>query len=300
MAAVPATLPGDDSSLPIIIIHRYQSYTGSVFPSLPTHFRLIDPLSSDVSPSILRSATAVLCVGPPPPVTPDFLDRFPSLGIVVCSSVGVDHVDLAECRRRGVVVTNAGSAFAEDVADYAVALLIDVLRKVSAADRYVRAGSWPVKGEYRLGSKLGGKRVGILGLGRIGSLIATRLAAFGCRISYCSKNEKTSLRFQFYATALELAANTLGKRGVIVNVGRGALIDEKELVQFLVRGDLGGAGLDVFEDEPNVDEKLFALDNVVLSPHAAVITPESIGASQDLVIRNLKAFFSKQPLISQV
>ncbi|CAN1833721.1 Glyoxylate/hydroxypyruvate reductase HPR3 [Linum perenne] len=325
MAAVPATLPGDDSSLPIIIIHRYQSYTGSVFPSLPTHFRLIDPLSSDVSPSILRSATAVLCVGPPPPVTPDFLDRFPSLGIVVCSSVGVDHVDLAECRRRGVVVTNAGSAFAEDVADYAVALLIDVLRKVSAADRYVRAGSWPVKGEYRLGSKqLGGKRVGILGLGRIGSLIATRLAAFGCRISYCSKNEKTSLRFQFYATALELAANSdvliaccsltdetfhvingevmtaLGKRGVIVNVGRGALIDEKELVQFLVRGDLGGAGLDVFEDEPNVDEKLFALDNVVLSPHAAVITPESIGASQDLVIRNLKAFFSKQPLISQV
>ncbi|CAN1165985.1 Glyoxylate/hydroxypyruvate reductase HPR3 [Linum perenne] len=97
---------------------------------------------------------AVLCVGPPPPVTSDFLDLFPSLGIVVCSSVGVDHVDLAECRRRGVAVTNAGSAFAEDVADYGVALLIDVLRKVSAADRYVRAGSWPVKGEYPLGSKV--------------------------------------------------------------------------------------------------------------------------------------------------
>ncbi|CAN0841589.1 Glyoxylate/hydroxypyruvate reductase HPR3 [Linum grandiflorum] len=315
---------GDDSSLPIVMIHRYPTFTSSMFPALSTHFRIVDPLSTDASPSLLRSATALLCVGPPPPVTSDFLDRFPSIGIVVCSSVGVDHVDLPECRRRGVAVTNAGPAFAEDVADYAVALLIDVLRSISAGDRYVRAGRWPVQGDYPLGSKLGGKRVGILGLGRIGSLIATRLAAFGCQISYCSRSERPSLPYRFYSTALDLAANNdviiaccsltdetfhvingevmkaLGKRGVIVNVGRGALIDEKELVQLLVRGDLGGAGLDVFEDEPNVAKELFALDNVVMSPHSAVITPESIGASQDISIRNLTAFFSKQPLISPV
>ncbi|CAL1375507.1 unnamed protein product [Linum trigynum] len=320
--ALSATAHDGDDSLPVVLIHRFPTFTGSLFPSLPTHFRLLDLLTTDASN--LQSATAILCVGPPPPVTPEFLDRFPSLKIVVCSSVGVDHVDLPECRRRGIVVTNAGSAFAEDVADYAVALLIDVLRRVSAADRYVRAGSWPVKGDYPLGSKVSGKRVGILGLGRIGSAIATRLAAFGCQIRYSSRKEKPSLPFAFYKTALDLAANSdvliaccaltdetfhvingevmtvLGKRGVIINVGRGSLVDEKELVEFLLRGDLGGAGLDVFEDEPHVPKELFALDNVVLSPHSAVVTPESIGTLQDVVIGNLKAFFAGQPLISPV
>ncbi|KAK2989125.1 hypothetical protein RJ640_027199 [Escallonia rubra] len=172
--------------------------------------------------------------------------------------------------------------------------------------------------------QLGGKRVGIVGLGSIGSRIATRLEAFGCVIAYNSRNKKASVPFPYYANVHDLAASSdaliiccalsnethhiinkdvmaaLGKKGVIVNIGRGALVDEKELVQFLVRNEIGGAGLDVFENEPVVPEELYALDNVVLSPHKAVATPESFAAVQEVIIGNLEAFFSNKPLLSQV
>lgn len=162
--------------------------------------------------------------------------------------------------------------------------------------------------------------MGIVGLGNIGSQVAKRLQPFGCDIAYNSRSKKQSLPFPYYARISDLAANSdvlilccaltdethhvinrevmtaLGDRGVIINVGRGGLIDEKELVQFLVRGELGGAGLDVFENEPNVPKELFSLDNVVLSPHHAIITLESLDALQELTISNLKAFFSKKPL----
>lgn len=240
------------------------------------------------------------------------------------SSAGVDHIDLVECRRRGIKVTSAGDAFSEDVADYAVGLLIDVLRRVSAADRYVRAGLWPARGEFSLGSKLGGKRVGIVGLGSIGSLVAKRLEAFGCIIAYNSRSKKPHVAFPYFSTVHDLATNSevliiccsltnethhlinkdvlraLGKKGVIVNVGRGALIDEKELVQFLVQGEMGGAGLDVSENEPNVPKELFELDNIVLSPHKAAFTPESFAALREVVVGNLEAFFSNKPLLSPV
>ena len=172
--------------------------------------------------------------------------------------------------------------------------------------------------------QLGGKRVGIVGLGNIGSQIAKRLVAFGCSIAYNSRKKKPSVPFPYYANVWDLAANSdvlivccaltedthhiinkdvttaLGKEGVIINVGRGPLVDEKELVQFLVRGEIGGAGLDVFENEPDVPKELFKLDNVVLSPHCAVVTLESFAAVQDLVMANLKAFFSNKPLVSLV
>ncbi|GLT40436.1 hypothetical protein SLA2020_145730 [Shorea laevis] len=237
---------------------------------------------------------------------------------------GLDCIDLPECRYRGIIVTNASVVFCEDVADCAVGLLLDVLRRISAADRFVRGGLWPVKEDYPLGFKLGGKRVGIVGLGHIGSEIAKRLAAFGCSIAYNSRKQKPSVAFPFYANVRELAANSdvlvlccaltkethhivnkdvmtaLRKEGVIINVGRGALIDEKEMVQLLVQGELGGAGLDVFEKEPDVPTELFALDNVVLSPHFAVCTPESLERLMELVINNLETFFSNKPLLSVV
>ncbi|KAL6653209.1 hypothetical protein ACP70R_012134 [Stipagrostis hirtigluma subsp. patula] len=124
-----------------------------------------------------------------------FLDAVPSLRFVVTTSAGVEHVDLAECKRRGVAVAGAGTIFSADVADHAVGLLIDVLRRVSAADRYIRQGLWPARGDYPLGSKLGGKRVSIIGLGSIGSLIAKRLEAFGCVISYHSRGPKNSVPY---------------------------------------------------------------------------------------------------------
>ncbi|KAL6124338.1 hypothetical protein ACLB2K_076851 [Fragaria x ananassa] len=204
----------------------------------------------------------------------------------------------------------------------AVGLFIDVMRKISASNRYVRDGLWATRGDYPLGSKIGGKTVGIVGLGNIGLGVAKRLEAFGCRVLYNSRSERPSLSYRYYSDVCELAAESdaliiccalteqthhminkevlcaLGREGVIVNVGRGAIIDEKEMVRCLVRGEIAGAGLDVFENEPDVPKELFGLDNVVLSPHQAVVTPESMVGLSEVVTENLEAFFSNKPLLS--
>ncbi|KAL6176991.1 hypothetical protein ACLB2K_053623 [Fragaria x ananassa] len=261
-------------------------------------------------------------------VNADLLRLLPALELVVTPTVGVNHIDLTECRRRGISVANAGAAYSEDVADCAVGLFIDVHRRLSAADRYIRQRLWGIgtpddRRNYPLtGRKLGGKRVGIVGLGSIGYEVAKRLEAFGCSISYNSRREKPCVSYPFYSDVCELAANNdsliiccaltdqthhlinkqvlsaLGREGVIVNVGRGAVIDEKELVRCLVHGEIRGAGLDVFEDEPHVPKVLFGLDNVVLSPHIAAFTPESFQTVSDVMVANLEAFFSDQPLLT--
>ncbi|XP_071696300.1 glyoxylate/hydroxypyruvate reductase HPR3-like [Rutidosis leptorrhynchoides] len=310
-----------ENKLPVAIIHRKPAFNFSV----SWLNDIVNPIEhSDPSYSSHRqSARAVIVVGPSP-LNSDHLDQYPSVECVFGTSAGTDHIDLVECRRRNIRVTSAGDAFSEDGADYAVGLLIDVLRRVSAADNYVRAGLWPVKGDYPLGNKLGGKRIGIVGLGSIGMLVAKRLEPFGCAISYTSRTERSQVPYSFYSSVIDLATNSdalivccsltakthhiinrhvltaLGNRGIIVNIGRGALVDEKELVKLLVEGQLGGAGLDVFENEPDVPKELFTLDSVVLSPHKAVITPESVAALQDIVIGNLNAFFSNKPLLSEV
>ncbi|KAJ6872698.1 glyoxylate/hydroxypyruvate reductase HPR3-like [Populus alba x Populus x berolinensis] len=256
------------------------------------------------------SIQAILCSGAAP-VTDDLLQLLPSVRLVVTASAGTNHIDLEACHRRGISVTNAGNVFSDDGADAAVGLLIDVLRKITASDRYVRQGLWVNKGDYPLGSKLRGKRVGIVGLGGIGLEIAKRLEAFGCNVLYNSRKKKAHLSYPFYSDVRQLAANSdaliiccaltdqtrhmidkdvfsaLGKEGVIVNIGRGAIVDEKEMVRCLVHGEIAGAGLDVFENEPDVPKELFELDNVVLSPHRAVFTPESFMALCELVRQTL-------------
>ncbi|PON85161.1 Erythronate-4-phosphate dehydrogenase [Trema orientale] len=293
-------------------------------------FRILKASDSDLpldqflaSSSHARSATALLCAGFR--VSGETIGQLPSLGLVVTASAGVNHIDVSECRRRGIVIADSGESLSEDVADMAVGLLIDVCRKISAADRYLRKGNWAAFGDFPLAaSKLGGKRVGIVGLGRIGSEVAKRLEVFGCKISYNSRKKKDSVTYPFYIHVHELAANNdaivvccglsdqtrhmidkkvllaLGKEGVIVNVARGEVINEKEMIQCLLQGEIGGAGLDVFEDEPNVPKELFGLDNVVLSPHNAVLTPDSFESLCEVTIRNLEAFFSKKPLLSEL
>ncbi|KAK3434477.1 hypothetical protein EUGRSUZ_D01946 [Eucalyptus grandis] len=327
-----ASSPQNDGVLllPEVLLLRPSALALPFTAGLGAHFRLLDPLDSpEPARSFLssrcRAVRALLCLfSPALPVMAETLDLLPSLELVVVSSAGLEHVDLPYCRRRGIAVTNASAAFCEDGADYAVGLLIDVMRRVSHGDRFVRAGSWPVQGELPLGFKLGGKRVGIVGLGSIGSETAKRLASFGCNIAYYSRKERLHVPYTYYANVHDLAANSnilvlccaltedtrhiinkdvisaLGNEGIIINVGRGALVDEKELVQRLVRGEIGGAGLDVFEHEPKVPDELFVMDKVVLSPHRAVFTPESLEGVQELIIGNLKAFFSNEPLRSLV
>ncbi|KAJ6833061.1 putative glyoxylate/hydroxypyruvate reductase HPR3 isoform X2 [Iris pallida] len=300
----------------------------SFYSTLSQKFRFLKPWESPLPlgeflSAHARSVRVILCSGPSP-VDAETIRSLPRLELVVATGAGVDHVDMDECRRRGIAVTNAGGVFADDSADYAVGLVIDVLRKVSASDRYVRRGLWPASGDYPLGSKVGGKRVGIVGLGNIGGRVAKRLEAFGCIISYFSRRRKSSVSYKYFSNVRDLAAendvliascaltsethhiidrevmSALGKEGIIINIGRGALIDEKELVSCLVKGEIWGAGLDVYENEPLVPEELFQLENVVLSRHVAVLTPDSISDMFQLATGNLEAFFSNRELLSPV
>ncbi|CAH2038096.1 unnamed protein product [Thlaspi arvense] len=298
--------------------HTRIKYQIKPFTLLYTHTSP-DPIPDFLS-SHAASIRAVVSVGRLP-ITAEFISNLPSLEIVVCASVGVDHVDFDECRRRGVVVTNAGDAYGEDVADLAVVLLISVLRRISALDRYIRSGQWTRLWDYPFGFKLNKKKVGIVELGSIGSLVAKRLDPFGCIISYDSRSPKPDVPYFYHPDILSLAADndvlilscsltdethnivnrevmeTLGKNGVIINIGRGELIDEKEMVNCLVEGVIWGVGLDVFDNEPEVPEELFGLENVVLSPHSAGMTAESLNNVTEVTLSNLKAFFLDQPLI---
>jgi lactate dehydrogenase-like 2-hydroxyacid dehydrogenase len=205
----------------------------------------------------------------------------------------------------------------------AIGLLLVTMRHICAADRFVRKGLWPELGNYpTLTHKMSGKRLGIVGLGRIGLAVAKRAEAFGCKISYLARAEKSGLPYKFYATVLELAKNSdmlvltctltketthlvgrevldaLGPEGFLVNIARGPVVDEQELVKALVEERIAGAGLDVFENEPQVPQELWNMENVVLLPHMACTTHNTAKAILELIIGNLDAHFSGNPLLT--
>ncbi|CAO2041740.1 unnamed protein product [Urochloa humidicola] len=318
-------------ALPALLVFRRLDAAFSA--ALRQRYHVLDFFASgEPLPDFLAAAAAL----PDPPraavvtgggavrVDAAFLDAVPSLAFVFSTGAGVDHIDLHECARRGVAVANSGTVYSTDVADHAVGMLIDVLRRVSAAQRFVRGGLWAAQGDYPLGTKLGGKRVGIIGLGNIGSLIAKRLEAFGCVIYYNSRKQKDSVSYRYFSSVYDLALESdvlvvacalnkdtrhivnkdvleaLGKDGIIINIGRGANIDEMELVRVLKEGRIAGAGLDVFENEPKVPAELFSMDNVVMTNHVAVFTLESRSDLHDTTISNLEAFFSGKPLLTLV
>ncbi|KAI3716325.1 hypothetical protein L6452_23585 [Arctium lappa] len=253
----------------------------------------------------------------------ELIDSLPALEIVSSFSVGLDKVDLVYCKEKGIRVTNTPDVLTEDVADLAIGLMLSTLRRICECDRYVRGGLWK-RGDFKLTTKFSGKKVGIIGLGRIGTAIAKRAEAFNCPISYYSRSEKPESKYKYFPTVVELASNcqilvvacplteetrhiinrevidALGPKGFLINIGRGPHVDERELVSALVEGRLAGAGLDVFEHEPHVPEELFGLDNVVLLPHVGSGTVETRNAMADLVIGNLEAHFSKKPLLTPV
>ncbi|GFP81867.1 hydroxyphenylpyruvate reductase [Phtheirospermum japonicum] len=237
--------------------------------------------------------------------TADLIDALPKLEIVSSFSVGLDKIDLIRCKEKGIRVTNTPDVLTSEVADLTIGLILAVLRRICECDKYVRSGAWK-NGDFKLTTKFSGKRVGILGLGRIGLAVATRAEAFDCPISYYSRSEKPNTNYKYYKSAVELASDcdilvvacaltpetthivnrevidALGPKGVLINIGRGRHVDEPELVSALLEGRLGGAGLDVFEKEPQVPEQLFGLDNVVVLPHVG---------SASLETRNIDKYF---------
>ena len=249
--------------------------------------------------------------------------RLPKLKMLANFGVGTDAIDLDAAKARGIAVSNTPDVLTEDVADLAFALLLATVRRVAAGDRYVRAGKWLEK-PMMLTESVQGKTLGVIGMGRIGKAIARRAEAFNLRIAYQGPNRKADLAWPYFpdvpAMAKECdflvaacpggeatrnlinraAIDALGPKGVVVNIARGAVIDEPELIAALKEGRLGGAGLDVFVDEPRVPEAFFAMDNVVLQPHVGSATFPTREAMGQLVIDNLALFFAGKPLKTPV
>ena len=255
-------------------------------------------------------------------VTQDLIDACPNLEIVSSVGVGTDSHDIEYLRKRGIKVANTPDVLNDDVANLAILLLLAVTRKLVAYDRFVRDRRWVAEGEPPLTRGIAGKQIGIVGMGRIGQAIAAKLSVFGCDIAYFARHERPEVPYPYYADLVELARDSaalivivpggsaterlidrhvidaLGPAGTLVNVARGSVVDEPELVAALEEGRLGGAGLDVFAEEPKVPEALLAMDNVVLQPHLGSATVETRRAMGDLMLANLAAHFEGRPLPS--
>ena len=251
------------------------------------------------------------------------MDALPDLKAVANFGVGYDNVDVEEATRRGIVVSNTPDVLTDAVADLAVVLVLDVLRQVSAADRFVRRGAWAAGQRFPLTREVRGSVVGILGLGRIGRAVAERLEPFGARIAYHSRSPR-DVAWTYHPSVLSLAhacdvlvvltpggadtrrlvdasvLDALGPDGFLVNVARGSVVDEVALVAALEEGRIAGAGLDVFEDEPNVPTTLFGRDDVVLLPHIGSATTQTREAMATMVLDNIAAFLASGEPVTPV
>jgi hydroxypyruvate reductase len=251
------------------------------------------------------------------------MDQLPALEMISVMGVGYDGIDVQAALERQIPVTHTPGVLNDDVADLAIALMLSVARRIPQSDQYVRAGRWPT-GPMPLARKVSGSRLGIVGLGRIGQAIATRAEAFGMSVAYTARSPKAKLEYAYYPSAQALAAKVdflvlitpggagtrklvnaevlkaLGPNGYLINVARGSVVDEAALVDALQRGVIAGAGLDVFESEPNLPAALWSMDNVVLTPHIASATHQTRGDMAALALNNLRAHFAGQPLLSPV
>jgi len=243
------------------------------------------------------------------------MDAMPGLRVISNFGVGYETIDVAAAQKRGIAVANTPDVLTDCVADLAIGLMLDVGRGLSAAERFVRRGDWR-KATFPLQTRVSGKKLGILGLGRIGKAIAKRAAGFDMEIRYHNRHKTDGVSYGYAASLVELARwadfliiaaaggastrnlvsaeviDALGAKGFLVNVSRGSVVDEPALVRALGERRIAGAALDVFVDEPNVPAALMELDNVVLLPHIASGTQETRAAMGNLVVENLRSFFA--------
>jgi len=259
----------------------------------------------------------------PMPVDGKLMDALPKLEIISNFGVGVDAINLEDAKKRRIIVTNTPDVLNDCVADTALALAMNTVRKFPQSERYLRAGNWASRGPYPLTTSLGGKTLGILGLGRIGEAIAKRAAACGMKIRYHNRSKK-DVPYPYDPDPVTLAKNSdvlmvvtpggpetnrlvnskvldaLGREGYLVNIARGSIVDEPVLLRYLQENKIAGAGLDVFVDEPRVPPEFFILDNAVLFPHVGSATVETRKAMGDLQIENLRRHFAGKPVVSRV
>lgn len=251
------------------------------------------------------------------------IERLPNAKAIVNFGVGYDKIDVAAAKRRGMQISNTPKVLDGCVADLAMGLAIDVARGISATDRFVRAGCWKT-GQRPLMTRVYGKNMGLLGFGGIGQAVARRAAGFDMPVRYHTRRPVAGYAEQHETSLVELAKwadflvvacpggpetrhlvnaevlDALGPQGILVNIARGSVVDEAALVRALQEGRLGGAGLDVFENEPNVPEAMLAMDNVVVQSHIAGFTRETRADMEALVCDNLDAFFRTGQVLTPI
>lgn len=252
------------------------------------------------------------------------MDLLPNLGLIANYGVGYDAIDVAAADARAIKVTNTPDVLNDDVADIAVGMMLCQGREMLQASAWARSGNWAKHGEYRLNRKVTGSTVGIVGLGRIGREIANRLAAFKMDIHYYARSEKETPGWTYHADPVKLATAVdflvvalvggndtenfvskeviaaMGPRGVLINISRGTTVDEAALLDALEAGQIAGAGLDVFMNEPNIDPRFYDLDNVVIQPHQGSGTVETRAAMGQLQRDNVAAFHAGDALLTAV
>jgi lactate dehydrogenase-like 2-hydroxyacid dehydrogenase len=273
-------------------------------------------------PGALSKVTAIVGTGSAK-VDQKLLQMLPHVKLIAICGVGYDGVDVAAAIDKGITVTHTPGVLTDDVADLAMGLVLSIGRRIPQADKFVRNGDW-VDDMFALTHQVSGARLGIVGMGRIGRAIAKRAAAFDMRIAYTSRQAKSDVSYTFYQTVTNLAANVdylvvavpggdstqnlidhsvlqaLGTKGYLINIARGSVVDQPELVQALKNKTIAGAALDVFWDEPIVDPELRRLPNVVLTPHIASATVETRQAMAALTLDNLQAFYEGKALPTPV
>jgi hydroxypyruvate reductase len=276
----------------------------------------------EITPANAAKVRAIACGGESK-VPVEQIAQLPALEIISVMGVGYDGVDVAAAKGRGIMVTHTPDVLNDDVADVAIGLMLCTARQFPQADRYVHEGRW-TQGPMPLQRKMSGARLGIVGMGRIGQAIATRALGFGMSIAYTARSAKPQLPYRFHADLRDLARESdflvvitpggagtrkminaevleaLGKKGILVNVARGSVVDEAALIDALQRGVIGGAGLDVFENEPNVPQALRDMPHVVLTPHVGSATTQTRKAMADLAMDNLRLHFGGQPVKTPV
>jgi lactate dehydrogenase-like 2-hydroxyacid dehydrogenase len=253
-----------------------------------------------------------------------FIGRFPKLQIISSFGVGYDHIDAKAAGARGIIVTNTPEVLTEEVADTALALLLNTVREFPQAERYLRAGKWLQKAYPLTKATLRDRTVGILGMGAIGKAIARRLEAFGVPVVYHTRKPRPEVSYRHYPKLLDMARDVdtlmvivpggaatanminaevldaLGPNGILINMARGSVVDEPALVKALKDKRIMAAGLDVFAKEPEVPAELMAMDNVVLFPHLGSASVYTRDRMDQLVVDNIAAWASGKPPLTPV
>lgn len=258
------------------------------------------------------------------PVSKTLIEALPNLEIIAQFAVGTDNIDLSAAKARGIAVTNTPDVLTDDTADIALSLLLALSRRICESDMFVRVDKWRLNSAMPLGRTLAGKTAGIVGMGRIGQAIAKRCEAFNLKIVYHGPRKKDEVSYRFQPDLKAMAEESdylilacpggaatrhlvhapileaLGPDSYLINIARGSVVHEEDLVSALVNKKIAGAGLDVYAVEPNVPKELITMDNVVLLPHTGSATIETRGIMGGLVVANLLAHFKGDPLLTPV